>query len=98
MNSFFHIENLLIKTVVYVYICEALIFNHGEWFVFKYGSVVKNLPASAGDMGSILGPDDPLEKEMVTQLQQFCLRNPMDRGAWQVIAHGVTKSQTQLSD
>ena len=26
-----------------------------------------------------------------------CLENPMDRGAWWVTVHGVTKSQTQLS-
>ena len=31
-------------------------------------------------------------------LQNSCLGNPMDRGAWQVTVHGVTKSQTQLSD
>ena len=31
-------------------------------------------------------------------LQDYCLENPMDRGAWQATAHGVTKSQTQLSD
>ena len=31
-------------------------------------------------------------------LQYFCLENPMDRGAWQATVHGVTKSQTQLSD
>ena len=30
--------------------------------------------------------------------QYSCLENPMDRGAWQSIVHGVTKSQTQLSD
>ena len=30
------------------------------------GSVVKNPPANAGDPGSILGSEDPLEKEMVT--------------------------------
>ena len=29
--------------------------------------------------------------------QYSCLKNPMDRGACQVIVHGVTKSQTQLS-
>ena len=23
-----------------------------------------------------------------------CLENPMDRGAWQAVTHGVTKSQT----
>ena len=29
-------------------------------------------------------------------LQYSCLENPTDRGAWQAIVHGVTKSQTQL--
>ena len=28
--------------------------------------------------------------------QYFCLENPMDRGAWRAIVHGVTKSQTWL--
>ena len=27
-----------------------------------------------------------------------CLGNPMDKGAWWATVHGVTKSQTQLSD
>ena len=31
-------------------------------------------------------------------LQYSCLENPMDRGAWQTTVHGVTKSQTRLSD
>ena len=31
-------------------------------------------------------------------LQDSCLENSMDRGAWQAIVHGVTKSQTQLSN
>ena len=31
-------------------------------------------------------------------LQYSCLKNPMDRGAWQATVHGVTKSWTQLSD
>ena len=31
-------------------------------------------------------------------LQYFCLENPMDRRAWQVIVHGAAKSWTQLSD
>ena len=30
-------------------------------------------------------------------LQYSCLVNPMDRGAWQAIVHGVTKSWTWLS-
>ena len=31
-------------------------------------------------------------------LQHSCLENPMDGGAWWAAVHGVTKSQTQLSD
>ena len=31
-------------------------------------------------------------------LQQSCLENPMDRGAWWAAVHVVTKSQTWLSD
>ena len=31
-------------------------------------------------------------------LQYFCLESPMDRGAWPVGIHGVSKSQTRLSD
>ena len=33
-----------------------------------------------------------------TPLQYSCLENPMDGGAWQAAVHGVTTSQTQLSD
>ena len=33
-----------------------------------------------------------------TPLQYCCLENPMDGGAWWAAVHGVTKSQTQLSD
>ena len=33
-----------------------------------------------------------------TPLQDSCLENPMDRGAWWAAVHGVTRSQTRLSD
>ena len=58
--------------------------------------VVKNPPANAGDTGDedlILDCKDPLEEEM-SVLQYSCLENPMDRGAWWAIVHGVAKSQT----
>ena len=29
---------------------------------------------------------------------QYCLENPMDRGAWWATVHGVTKSRTRVSD
>ena len=45
-----------------------------------------------------LGQEDPLEEENGNPLQYSCLKNPMGRGAWWAIAHGVAKSQTRLSD
>ena len=30
-------------------------------------------------------------------LQNYCLENPVDRGAWWVTDHGVIKSQARLS-
>ena len=41
-----------------------------------------------------LGQEDPLHG---TPLQYSCLKNPVDRGAWQATVHGVAKSQTRLS-
>ena len=61
--------------------------------------VVKNLPASAGDardMGSVPGLGRSPREGHSNPLQYSCLENPMDRGTWQVTAHGVAKSQTQL--
>ena len=37
-----------------------------------------------------LGQEDPMEKEMATH-SSILAWNPMDRGAWRVIVHGVTK-------
>ena len=33
-----------------------------------------------------------------TPLQYSCLENPMDRGAWWAVVHGVAMSRTRLSD
>ena len=62
------------------------------------GSVVKNLPANAGDLGSIPGWGRSPGEGNGNPLQYSCLENPMDRGALQAIVHGVAKSYTQLSD
>ena len=40
-----------------------------------------------------LGWRDPLEEGMSTHSSVLAWRIPMDRGAWQAIAHGVSKSQ-----
>ena len=59
--------------------------------------MVKNWPASAGDTGSAPGWEKPLEGEMATHSSILAWRIPVDRGAWWVTVHGVTKSWTQLS-
>ena len=58
---------------------------------FPDGSVVKNPPANAGDAGSIPGSGRSPEGGNGYPLQYSCLENPMDRGAWRAIVHGVTK-------
>ena len=61
------------------------------------GSVVKNLPANEGDVGLIPGSGRSPRGENGSPLQDSCLKNPMDRGAWQATVHGVSKSRTRLS-
>ena len=67
---------------------------------FPGGLVVKNLPdhaGASGDLGSIpvsgrspgVGNGNPL--------QYSCLANPMGRGTWWAIGHGVAKTLTWLS-
>ena len=61
--------------------------------------VAKNPPANAGDIrdvGSILGLGRSPGEINGNLLQYSCLENPMDRGAWQPMVHGVTKSRTGL--
>src|SRR5574341_351477 len=61
-------------------------------------SVVKNPPASARDTSSISESERSPGGGNGNLLQYSCLENPMDRGAWWAVVHGVTKSRTRLSD
>ena len=78
----------------------------GEWigYPLQYSwaslvvQTVKNLPAVREAWVQPLGWEDSLEEGMTTHLSNPAWRIPMDRGAWQTTVHGVTKSQTQLSD
>ena len=54
--------------------------------------VVKNLPANAGDTGSIPGLGRSSGEGNGNPLQYSCLRNPMDRGVWWAIVHGVARA------
>ena len=53
--------------------------------------MVKNLPANAGDSGLIPGLGRSPGEGNGKQLQYSYLENPLDRGAWQAIVHGVTR-------
>ena len=80
---------------------EQLMFNINTSWGFPGGAVVKIPPANAGDTrdassvpesGRFPGGrnGDPL--------QYSCLKDSMNRGAWQAAVHGIAKSQTRLSD
>ena len=61
--------------------------------------VVKSPPANAGDARNVVSIPDggrsPGEGNG-NPLQYSCLENPMDRGDWWAIVHGISKSQTWL--
>ena len=86
-------ENILI---IYIFNLYNLI------FVVIYGfpgglTVVKNLPANAGgarDVGLIPGSGRSPGEGNGNSLQNSCLENPMDRGAWQVTIDAVPESDT----
>ena len=64
------------------------------------GSVVKDPLDNAGDtrdLGSISGSGRSPGRGHGYPLPYSCLENRMDRGAWRVMVHRVTKSWTQLS-
>ena len=60
--------------------------------------LVKNLPVMKDTWVRSLGWEDPLEEGMAIHSSILAWRIPMDRGAWWATVHGVTKSQTRLSD
>ena len=62
------------------------------------GSNGKEFACHAGDPGSIPGLGTSLGEGNENPLQDSCLENSMDRGAWQATVHGIAKSQTQMSD
>ena len=58
---------------------------------FPGGSVVKNPPANAGDMGSFPGSGRSSREGNGNPLQYSCLENPIDKGAWWATDHGIAK-------
>ena len=63
---------------------------HYSW-ASLVAQTVKNPPAMWETWVQSLGQEDPLEESMATHCKYSCLENPVDRGAWWVIVHGVAK-------
>ena len=60
---------------------------------FPGGLAVKNLSANAGDPGSILGREDPLEKEMATHSTILAWKIPWTEESGRLEITGSQKSQ-----
>ena len=63
-----------------------------QLYASQVALVIKNPPANAGDrrdMNSIPGSGRSPEEGHSNPLQYSCLENPMDRGAWWAIIHGL---------
>ena len=58
------------------------------------GSNGQESACNAGDPGS----EDPLKEGVATHSSILAWRISIDREAWWATVHGVTKSQTRLSD
>ena len=77
---------------------EAPSFSAAVIHVVSGGSDSKESAFSAGNLGLIPGLGRSSGERNGYPLQYSCLENTMDRGAWQAIDHGVTKSWTRLRD
>ena len=76
--------------------------EEGIQFITVWASLVaqmvKDPPAMQETWIRSLSWEDPLEEGMATYSSILAWRIPMDRGAWLATVHGVTKSQTRLSN
>ena len=75
---------------------SVLPMNNWQWF--SGGSDSKASACNAGDLGLIPGLGRSPGEGNGSPLQYSCLENFMDWAAWWATVHGVTNSQTRLSD
>ena len=74
---------------------KSLSFSKGKNWGFQGGSLVKNLPANAGNPRYVGWIPESGRYPVVGNgklLQYSCLENSIKRGAWQATVHGVTKN------
>ena len=97
---------LLVFCVVQWYTLTTIMWRHFRFILiwtiqmagFPSCPLDKESACNAGDPSSVSGLGRPPGEGNGNPLQYSCLDNPIDRGAWWATVHGVTKSQTQLSD
>ena len=96
LEGFAEIKTVVIKMLeLWVIFFSKVFFNSFFTLKSRYllgfpsGSVVKNQPASVEDADSIPGGQCPLRQWQPTPV--FLLGNPMDRGAWWAMVHGITE-------
>ena len=65
---------------------------------FSFQSQRKTMPKNAQTTAQLHSSHTLVGEGNGTPLQYSCLENPVDGGAWKAAVHGVTKSQTRLSD
>ena len=78
--------------------CEQILHQLSHKGIFPGGSDSKASAYNAGDPGSIPWSGRSSGEGNGKPLQYSCLENSIDGGAWWAAVHGVTKSQTQLSN
>ena len=64
---------------------------------FPGDSVVKNLPANAGDLGSVSGSGRSPGEGNGNPLQFSCPEDSTDRGDWRPVVHGVARVRHDLA-
>ena len=93
---FLHLFDSILNECVWVCVCVCVCipFKKKKSGGFPDGAVMKNLPTSVGDTGgtgSIPGSEWSPGEGNSNPLQNSCLENSMDRGAWWAAVHVVTK-------
>ena len=74
---------------------DFLIYQWGKWASLE-AQTVKNLPVMWEAWVPSLNRERSPGEGNGNPLQDSCLENPMDRGAWKATVHGVAKSWTWL--
>ena len=78
--------------------CEKYICVYMYTWASLVAQMVKNPPAIWESWVWSLGWENPLEEGTAIHSSILAWRITMDRGAWWVTVHRVTKSQTQMTD